>query len=103
MWGDFQNVNGGPPTFGHDTFVFGPHNGDDFIHDFHPTEDIIEIDVPTRGGGQFPETFEDLNIEQVDANADGIVDSVIHFGNNDSVTVLGVTGLTAADFDFFVI
>ena len=71
MWGDFQNVNGGPPHFGHDTFVFGPHNGDDFIHDFHQFEDTIEIDA-SKAPGRIPETSSDLNIEQVDANSDGL-------------------------------
>jgi hypothetical protein len=103
MWGDFQSVNGGPPIFGHDTFVFGPRNGNDYIYDFHQGEDIIEIDIPTKGAGQFPTTFADLNIEQVDANADSITDSVIDFGGNNSVTVYGVTGLVDTDFQFFVV
>ena len=98
MWGDFQTTGGpGQPIGGQDTFVFGSHNGDDIIHDFSQAElDIIEIDVPTNGGGQFPQTFADLNIEVVGT------DSVIHFDANNSVTVLGVTGLTAADFHFVV-
>ena len=74
MWGDFQQ---GPGTGGHDTYVFGPHNGDDTIHDFHHSQgDLIEIGI------KHLETFADLTIDQVDANNDGITDSVIHFDAN---------------------
>jgi serralysin len=110
MWGDFQIVEG-PTQFGQDTFVFAKNNGDDLINDFHQGEDIIEIvssvaghippqaagHIPSQAGGQFPQTFADLNIEVVGAN------SVIHFGNNDSVTVLNVTNLMESDFQFVVI
>jgi Ca2+-binding RTX toxin-like protein len=113
MWGDFQSVSGGPPTGGHDTFVFSQHNGDDIIHDFQQGIDAIEINtspfptqaaehIPPQAGSQFLETFTDLNIQEVDANTDGLTDSVIHFDANNSVTVLGVTGLTANDFHFVV-
>jgi hypothetical protein len=37
----------------------------------------------------------------VDANGDGFTESVIQFGPNDSVTVLGVT-LIATDFQFVI-
>ena len=108
MWGDFQFVDGPPPNFGQDTFVFGPHNGNDLINDFHQGEDIIEIvssaaghvppqaagHIPPQAGGNFPGTFSDLDIEVVGS------DSVIHFGPNDSVTVVGVTALTESDFHF---
>jgi serralysin len=102
---------GGPAQFGHDTFVFDPQNGNDLINDFHQGEDIIELDgfftipVPTQaaqhippeaGISQFLETFSDLNIEEVNGS------SVIHFDANNSVTVVGVAGLTAADFHFVV-
>jgi hypothetical protein len=102
MWGDFQNVNGGPPSFGNDTFVFGPRNGDDVINDFHRFEDMIEIDA-SQANGPFPTTFAELNIELVDTNADSINDaSVVHLGAHNSVTVVGVTGLTADDFNFIL-
>jgi hypothetical protein len=102
MWGDFQNVDGGPPSFGNDTFVFGPRNGDDFINDFHRFEDMIEIDA-SQANGRFPTTFAELNIELVDSNADSINDtSLIHFDAHNSVTVVGVTGLTADDFNFIL-
>jgi hypothetical protein len=109
MWGDFQFVSGGTPQFGQDTFVFSHHNGNDLINDFHQGEDFIEIDsspIPTHAAQHIPpqaqagnhilETFSDLNIEEVNGN------SVIHFDANNSVTVLGVTGLTASDFHFVV-
>jgi hypothetical protein len=102
MWGDFQIAVAVPG--GHDTYVFGPHNGNDIIYDFHQGEDRIEIDLPAHGGGQFPQTFDDLNIAHVDANGDGFTDSVIQFGPNDSVTVLAQTvagiSLIAADVQF---
>jgi hypothetical protein len=101
------------PLFGHDTFVFSLNNGNDLINDFHQGEDIIEIDtspIPTpaaghippqaqisHAGNQFPETFSDLNIQEVNGSS-----SIIHFDANNSVTVAGVTGLTAADFHFVV-
>ena len=98
MWGDFASNAGGTDVGGHDTFVFGPHNGNDFIYDFHQGgEDFIEIDAKK------PETFTDLNIQVVDANNDGTMDSVIQFDSHDSVTVYGVTGLQDADFHFVMI
>jgi hypothetical protein len=120
MWGDFFS----PPsssgaTFGHDTFVFDPHNGNDVIHDFQQGTDTIELDgfftnphIPIQAAQHIPpqaashlglETFADLNIQLVDTDGNGTNDSsVIHFDANNSVTVLGVTGLTAADFHFVV-
>ena len=44
--------------------------------------------------------FEDLDIQAVDADRDGSLDSAIRFGANDSVTVHGVTELVASDFTF---
>src|SRR6476620_2761586 len=112
MWGDFQS--GGPqgnPTGGHDTYVFDQHNGNDVINDFQPGIDTIELDgflkshIPPQAAEHLPpqaqahgvlESFTDLNITEANGN------SVIHFDANDSVTVVGVTGLTAADFHFVV-
>ena len=63
LWGDFASNAGGTDVGGHDTFVFGPHNGNDFIYDFHQGgEDFIEIDAKK------PETFADLNIQVVGGN-----------------------------------
>jgi len=115
MWGDFQS--GG--TGGQDTFVFDRNNGNDIIHDYQQGFDNpIELDgffknphiptnphiplLPPQAGNHILETFADLNISEVDANNDGHTDSVIHFDANNSVTVLNVTGLTAADFHFVV-
>jgi hypothetical protein len=116
MWGDFFSPSGSPAsTFGNDTFVVGPNNGNDTIFDFQQGQDHIEIDsslagfLPTQatdhmspnavdnipaGAGNFPTSFADLNVQEVNEN------SVIQFGTNDSVTVVGVTGLTADDFQF---
>jgi hypothetical protein len=98
MWGDFGSVSSYNTVFGQDTFVFGPRNGNDYIHDYHQGEDIIEINS-VRG----VQSFENFNIQTVDVNGDGQMDnSVIHLSANDSVTVYGVTGLTAADFNIVV-
>jgi hypothetical protein len=88
MWGDLQDTTGGPFDFGSDTFAFARHNGDDFIYDFHQSEDHIELDIGKNND------FSDLNIEVVGS------DSVIHMSNHDSVTVANVTTLTADDFMF---
>jgi hypothetical protein len=68
-------------------------NGGDVIHDFQQGVDTIEIDT----GPNKPLTFANLNI----TTAGG--DSVIHFDAHDSITVLGVTALSPADFHFVTI
>jgi hypothetical protein len=107
MWGDFKSGGGGPAEGGQDTFVFGPNNGEDFIYDFQQGFDIIEINsipatqlpaqavahIPSQAGN-FPESFEELDIDEVGGN------SVITFDADNSVTVVGVTGLAEADFMF---
>jgi hypothetical protein len=89
--GDFGSVAPGSDTmYGHDTFVFSSGNGNDFIYDFHQGEDRIELDGFS---------FKPLEtIEEVDANEDGVLDSIIRFDDANSVTVYGVTKLAAADF-----
>src|SRR5262245_32888673 len=114
MWGDVE-VNLGSFTGGHDTFAFRPKNGNDFIYDFHRGEDIIELGgffkgkIPEQAAAHLPpqaaskllQSFANLNIETLDTNNDTVADtSVIHFDANNSVTVVGVIGLTAADFNF---
>jgi hypothetical protein len=79
IYGDTDGTLSSPATGGNDT-ITGGANG---------TNTILHI-------SQFLETFSDLNIEVVGT------DSVIHFDANNSVTVLGVTGLTASDFHFVV-
>jgi Ca2+-binding RTX toxin-like protein len=114
MWGDFQTPVD-PGKGGHDTFVFGPNNGNDYIYDFHHNEDIIEIHkfptnaaeqaaqhIPPHAQSHVAGSISKLDVVEVDADADGTMDSVIHFDANNSVTVYGVVGLTAADFDFMV-
>ena len=93
MWGDFA-VTDGTSTEGHDSFVFGPSNGTDFVWDFQPGKDHIELD----GFGAL--TFASLDLQTVDANSDGLTDSVIHFDPSNSVTVYNVTNLIEADFLF---
>jgi hypothetical protein len=115
MWGDFESLTSPAVEFGNDTYVFGPNNGTDFIYDFHKGEDIIEIDasaIPTQApipanaaqhaARNFPDTFEELDIQELDANGDSTTDSVIQLGGSNTVTVLGVTGLTDTDFNFVI-
>jgi hypothetical protein len=118
MWGDVRQDDSAGLFFvrGNDTFAFRQSNGNDFIYDFHQGEDIIELGgfyelannagarlpakVPSKALGQLTQSFSDLNIQEVDANGDSTLDSVIHFDASNSVTVIGVTGLTATDFSF---
>ena len=111
MWGDFQNVISGSVEGGHDTFVFGPGNGNDFIYDFRqgvrtPSSLMASGSLPWRKArwttcpaeafSHLLENFAGVTIETVGA------DSVIHFDDSNSVTVLGVSHLTVHDFHFLV-
>ncbi|MGB2597479.1 MAG: hypothetical protein WBC87_21460, partial [Pseudolabrys sp.] len=105
---------------GHDTFAFRPNNGNDFIYDFHKGEDIIELggffkhlpesaadhlpaNLPANALKQLLQSFVNLNIETVDTDNNSVADSsIIHFDANNSITLVGVVGLTAADFNFVV-
>lgn len=101
MWGDiaysFDENFGGENlpvdlsrvTTGQDIFVFSANNGTDTIHDFRHGEDKIEL----KGIGVA--SFEELmsNLQSGETN------TVITFESN-TITVIGVTELTAADFLF---
>jgi hypothetical protein len=98
MWGDvaYSGYTSGPVdlnrvTTGHDIFVFSANNGNDTIHDFRQGEDKIEL----QGIGV--ESFDALmaasHLSQGDTN------TVITFGSN-TITVIGITELSAADFLF---
>lgn len=96
MWGDiaFSEFYGYPidltrVTTGHDVFVFSSNNGNDTIHDFRQGEDKIELQ------GMSVASFDALmtHLQTVDTN------TVITFESN-TITVIGVTELTAADFLF---
>ena len=109
MWGDAKHIiNPGIPSIfsGRDVFRFLADNGNDTIHDFELGKDRIDVSaivlsvVNARAGilegqsGSLPP----LKIEVRDVDNDGKPDSVIHFDANNSVTVLGVTGLLPGDF-----
>lgn len=67
----------------------------------HGDLNVLPAQLPPQALSQLLQSFSDLNIETVDTNNDSVADSsVIHFDANNSVTVVGVTGLTAADFHF---
>jgi Ca2+-binding RTX toxin-like protein len=74
---------------GADRFVFAPQSGSDTV-DFEKGQDIIDL----RPLAAVISSFANLDIEVVGQN------SVIHFDNDDDLTVLGVTNLSANDFWF---
>ena len=83
MYGDAPTIAATART-GHDTLVFGPDSGgEDFVYDFEPGKDHIEVD----GAAQ---SFGDLGIEGTDADGDGTTDSIVHFDEAAAVTVYNV-------------
>jgi Ca2+-binding RTX toxin-like protein len=98
MWGDIAGSGLGSSTIdltrvttGQDVFVFSANNGIDTIHDFRQGEDKIEL--KGIGVASFAELMAAPHLSQDSTN------SVITFGSN-TITVIGVTELTAADFLF---
>jgi hypothetical protein len=98
MWGDiaYSGYNSGPVdltrvTTGQDVFIFSTNNGNDTIHDFRQGEDKIELQG--IGVDSFDALMAASHLSQNSMN------SVITFGDN-TITVIGVTELTAADFLF---
>ena len=90
MWGDWKF--GSVDLGGDDTFVFPDDFGTDFIGDFRQGEDRIEFDAVGFG------SFGDLDIDEV--GSDTIITSAVDLAIMDSVTVVGVTGMTMDDFMF---
>jgi Ca2+-binding RTX toxin-like protein len=98
MWGDIAYSGTGTSpldltrvTTGQDVFVFSTNNGNDTIHDFRQGEDKIELQ--SIGVTSFDALMAASHLSQDSMN------SVITFGSN-TITVIGVTELTAADFLF---
>lgn len=96
MWGDIAYSGSGTSpldlisvTTGQDVFVFSTNNGNDTIHDFRHGEDKIEL--KGIGVANFGELMSHLQ--------SGETNTVITFESN-TITVIGVTELTAADFVF---
>lgn len=81
-------ASGGAITYGADIFVFNDGSGNDTIRDFQDGLDVIQVD------GYGLTDFAQLAIDESGGN------SVIQFDASNSVTLLGVTGLDATDFDF---
>lgn len=75
---------------GADRFVFAPQNGRDTV-DFEKGRDTIDL---TALAASNIHGFADLDIDVIGGN------SVIHFGPNDDLTVVGVRNLGANDFWF---
>ena len=98
MWGDiaFTDYMGTPVDLarvktGRDVFVFSANNGNDRIHDFRQGEDKIELQG--LGVDSFDALMAASHLSQQDTS------TVITFGAN-TITVVGVTDLNAADFIF---
>jgi Ca2+-binding RTX toxin-like protein len=85
----YSNIFNVPP--------FTSQDGNDVITDFRINEDKLVFDV--RGG--LATLGSSLLIEQRDMDSDGKLDTYIHLreGISWSVTLLGVTGITADDFE----
>ena len=97
MWGDFGgNTNQNVPyvnySSGKDIFVFGENNGNDIIYDFQRGLDKIDL----RSLGDI-DSIDDLAIT---SSLTQPSDRVIDFGNGNSITLIGVSDLSANDFMF---
>jgi len=95
MWGDFGGEGNESPGAvgqgGEDRFVFLVNNGQDIIYDFRPDEGD-KIDLRKIDDIQWQST--NWEISQNDGS------SIIHFDNDNTITVIGVTGLSETDFIF---
>ena len=63
-----------------------------------PVPEHAREHIPSKAASHLLSSFNDLNIQTVDANSDGQMDSVIHLDASNSVTVYGVANLTVSDF-----
>jgi hypothetical protein len=77
---------------GKDIFVFGENNGNDTIYDFQ--RGLDKIDFRSLGG---IDSIDDFTITSSLAQPSN---SVIDFGNGNSITLVGVNDLSANDFMF---
>jgi hypothetical protein len=88
MWGDGDPTMFWPSTVrGSDTFVFAPMNGQDTIYDFEQGRDHIELTG-----------FKHLEFSDFDVHPNSTGGVIIDFHDGNTITVLGVASLTAADF-----
>ena len=72
---------------GSDTFIFGPGSGDDTITDFDLGNDVLSL----TDGLVISGTSEE------DVDGDSVLDTVVTFDSGDTVTLLGVSGITEGD------
>ncbi len=97
MWGDFGgNTNQNVPyvnySSGKDIFVFGENNGNDIIYDFQRGLDKIDL----RSLGDI-DSIDDLTIT---SSLTQPSDRVINLNDGNSITLIGVSDLSANDFMF---
>ncbi|MFN6131750.1 MAG: beta strand repeat-containing protein, partial [Synechococcaceae cyanobacterium] len=95
MWGDATNRVG---TGGTDTFVFAADNGQDTIGDFEIGHDKIDL-TALPGASEFDALTPYISEVDGDTVIDiGLIATPTGTAGVDTVTLTGVTGLTAADF-----
>jgi VCBS repeat-containing protein len=73
---------------GSDTFLFERNMGRDIVVDYNPSEDHLQLDGLTV-----------RRITTSNVDRQGSLDTVVTFNEGGSLTLLNVTGITAADFD----
>ena len=77
---------------GKDIFVFGENNGNDIIYDFQ--RGLDKIDLRSLGG------IDGIDDFTITSSLTQSSDRVIDFGNGNSITLIGVSELSANDFMF---
>ena len=88
--GDDTLTGGG----GDDLFVFAPDSGDDTITDFDLATDALSL-----AGGLGLDATDPFT--ELDFNDDDVLDTKVTFDSGDTVTLLGVTGVTEGDLFVF--
>ena len=77
-------MDGGP---GADTFVFEPGNGNDYIMDFTPGEDMVDLRA-------FTDEQDDALIQSVSDSTEDDDNYVINLPDGGTITLLGVGDIT---------
>ncbi|MBL4821756.1 MAG: calcium-binding protein [Gammaproteobacteria bacterium] len=72
---------------GADAFVYGLNEGNDTITDFDPAQDLLSL----------VDGVAISTLSEVDVGSDGIFDTVVDLSTGDSITLIGVTGVSDTD------
>ncbi len=89
MWGDAE-IMSADAKGGADQFAFAPGNGADIVYDFEVGKDKIDLSAFSEITASDLDTL--LNVDFTNNR------SVLTLGVDDTVTLLGVTNLSARDF-----